>query len=290
VGTPTYSSGTTADSFFQGRRYINLNTGSLRSTTLSLASRAFSVAVWVRTKTVNEAQIVVQSASIGVNTSLIMYCGSNNSYNLAYYGNDLNSASTYPADVNVWVHLVFVVLPNYNRRVYRNGVLISTDSNTTAFTGSGDLRLGSSYTNNNANQNVDVSDLRIYTNGLSATEVATLYASYNNLVITDNYSVNFKKSTTLLVNNVSKTVNGAYIVSMGHINSSMIPAGGQTETPLTSTAITTLPIKYEYMNTSVSLPALITVSGATSSIIGTTERGISFTYTSDSAGLTGQTQ
>ena len=289
VGTPTYSSGTTADSFFQGRRYINTSTGSLRNTSLSLSSRAFSVAVWVRTKTVNGGDIVVQSSSIGLNTSLILYCGANNTYNLAYYGNDLNSASSYPADINVWVHLVFVVLSNYNRRVYRNGAIISTDSNTTAFSGTGDLRIGASYSSG-GNMNIDISDLRIYSTGLSATEVATLYNSYTNLVITDNYAVNFKSSTTLLVNNVSKTVNGAYLVSMGNINSSMLPAGGQTDIPLASTALTSLPIKYEYSNTAYSLPALITVSGATSSIIGTTERAISFTYTSDTLGLTGQTQ
>ena len=295
-GTPTYSSGTTTDSFLQGRRYINTSAGSLRSTTLSLASRAFSIALWLRPKSTSDTVFIGQTASIGVNISLHIGWRENNAHFLGFYGNDINcgtgvsgNPTTYPGDANTWVHMVYVVLPNYNRRVYRNGVLISTDSNTTAFSGSGDLKIGANY-GTNASQNVDFSDLRIYSNGLSATEVATLYASYTNLVITDNYSVNFKSSTTLLVNSVSKTVNGAYTVSMGHINSSMLPAGGQSDTPLASTALTSLPIKYEYSNTSYSLPALITVSGATSSIIGTTERAISFTYTSDSLGLTGQTQ
>ena len=287
-GTPTYSSGTTADSFFQGRRYINTATGSLRSTTLALQSRAFSIALWMRTKNSSGSFFIAQSSSIGVNTLLHIGQRGNNSYSIDFYGNNLDSTS-YAADINIWVHIVFVVLPNYNRRIYRNGVQIATDSNTAAFSGSGDLRIGADY-NSNASQNVDISDLRIYTNGLSATEVAILYDSYTNLVITDNYNVTFNKSTTLLVNNVSRTVNGTYLLSMGHINSSMVPASGQSDTPLASTALTTLPIKYEYSNTAYSLPALITVSGATSSIIGSTERAISFAYTSDSAGLTGQTQ
>jgi hypothetical protein len=303
VGTPTYSSGTTADSFLQGRRYINTGAGSLRTTTLSLASRAFSVALWMRTKnsasfsSIGPLSSIINQGNASSNTSIFLGYLANNAYYLAFIGNDLacgtgvsGSPTSYASDLNTWVHIVYVVLPNYNRRIYRNGVLIATDSNTTLSNPSGDLRVGADYNNNNLSLNTDISDLRIYNNGLSATEVATLYASYTNLVITDNYAINFKKSTTLLVNNVSKTVNGAYTVSMGHINSSMLPAGGQTETPLVSTAITSLPIKYEYTNTSVSLPALITVSGATSSIIGTTERAISFTYTSDSAGLTGQTQ
>ena len=295
-GTPTYSSGTTADSFFQGRRYINTSAGSLRTTTLSLASKAFSIALWVRPKSTSDTVFIGQTASIGVNISLHIGWRENNAHFFGFFGNDINcgtgvsgNPTTYPGDANTWVHMVYVVLSNYNRRVYRNGVLISTDSNTTAFSGSGDLKIGANY-GTNASQNVDFGDLRIYNNGLTANEVATLYASYNTLVITDNYSLNFKSPTTLLVNGVSKTVNGVYTLSMGNTNASMLPAGGQSDTPLASTAITTLPIKYEYNNATLSLPSLITVAGATSSFIGTTERAISFTYTSDTLGLTGQTQ
>ena len=289
-GTPTYSSGTTADSFFQGRRYINTSAGSLRTTTLSLASRAFSVSAWTRKKISGGNYFVSQGTVFTTNTTVLLgTVGLNNSYAIAFHGNDLQSSTTYPSDTNTWVHVVYVVLPNYNRRIYRNGVLIASDSNTSAPNAAGDLKFGANYGNNALYENIDISDLRIYTNGLSATEVATLYNSYINLEITDNYAVNFNKSTTLLVNSVSKTVNGLYNLSMGHINSSMLPAAGQADTPLASTAITSVAIKYEYTNTSSSLPNLITVSGATSSIIGTTERAISFTYTSDSSGLTGQT-
>jgi hypothetical protein len=297
TGTPTYSSGTSADSFFQGRRYINTSAGSLKTTTLSLASRAFSISFWIRTKNTSDIYPIYQYNSLLASQALLIGTRGNNAYTFIFWANDLEcgagvsgSPTSYPGDVNTWVHLVYVVLPNYNRRMYRNGVLIATDSNTTAFTtGSQTLFIGSAYNNINNNLNIDFSDFRIYNNGLSATEVATLYASYTNLVITDNYSVNFKSSTTLLVNGISKTVDGTYTLSMGHLNDSMLPASGQSDIPLASTALTSLPIKYEYSNTAFSLPLLITVVGATSSFIGTTERGLSFTYTSDNYGLTGQT-
>jgi hypothetical protein len=295
-GTPTYSSGTTTDSFLQGRRYINTAAGSLRSTTLALQSRAFSIALWIRPKSTSEIYFIGQGNASTINGTFAIGFRLNIGYVMPFGGNDLEcgtgvsgNPTTYPGDANTWVHIVYVVLANYNRRMYRNGVLISQDSNTSAFTGLSDFKVGSNPWTAALN-NIDISDLRIYTNGLSATEVATLYDSYTNLVITDNYTVNFKKSTTLLVNGTSRTVNGTYLLSMGHINSSMVPASGQSDTPLASTALTSLPIKYEYSNTAYSLPALITVSGATSSIIGSTERAISFAYTSDSAGLTGQTQ
>jgi hypothetical protein len=178
TGTPTYSSGITEDSFFQGQRYINTSTGSLKNTGLSLASRAFSIALWMRKKNSSIALFIAQSASIVANMSLHIGQRENNVYTIDYYGNGLNSASSYPEDINAWVHVVYVVLSNYNRRIYRNGVLIASDSNTTAFTGTGDLRIGALYSDN-TNQNIDISDLRIYTTGLSATDIATLY----NLII-----------------------------------------------------------------------------------------------------------
>ena len=209
-----------------------------------------------------------------------MYYGSNNAYNLAYYGNDLNSASTYPADINVWVHLVFVVLPNNNRRVYRNGVLISIDANGTAFSGSGDLRIGASYTDN-ASQNIDISDLRIYNNGLSNTDVERLYYSYTSSLSTDNYGINFTNTLGLTVNGTSKTVKGLYNISTGNINSSILPLEGQTDIPLASTAITTVAIKYPYDTFLPILPNEIQVDK---------DKYMIFTYTGDTIPGSGQTQ
>jgi uncharacterized protein YjbI with pentapeptide repeats len=293
-GTPTYSSGTTADSFLQGRRYINTGTGSLRNTSLSLASRAFSIAYWVRHKSTSGTVVVLQTITNST-PSAAFHIGtrSNNGYFLGFLSNDLEcgtgvsgNPTTYPGDVNNWVHLVFVVLPNYNRRIYRNGVLIATDANTTACTCSGDLRIGVQF--ENISQNQDISDLRIYSTGLSATDVATLYASYTSLVITDNYTINFNRSMHVSINSgASTTVNGLYNISLGHINSSVLPAGGQTATPFALTATTSVAIKYEL---SQLLPNLISVPGATSVTLSSTDRYISFPYTSDSVGLTGQTQ
>jgi hypothetical protein len=288
---PTYPS----NDFFQGRKFLSTSSGTIKNSVISLKQRALSVSVWIRNKTLAANQFFLsQCQSTATNLAVQFGHNGNGGYMLSVWNADLTAGmgtgtkTTYPEDVNVWVHLVYVIESNYNKKIYRNGVLIAFDTNTNAFSGTADLIVGA--TISTIYVNADLSDLRIYGCGLTATEVATLYASYNNLVITDNYSLNFKNSTALVVNGTPKTVNGEYIVSMGHINASILPAGGQSDIPLTSTAITTLPIKYEYSNTGLTLPYLITVAGATSSFIGTTERGISFTYTSDSPGLTGQTQ
>jgi hypothetical protein len=76
---------------------------------------------------------------------------------------------------------------------------------------------------------------------------------------TNNYSINFANTTDILVNGTSKTVKGLYNISIGHINSSMLPIGGQSDVPLASTATTTVTIKYPYNTPFPNLPTLITV-------------------------------
>ena len=279
VGTPTYSSGTSEDSFFQGRRYINTASGSLK-TSLSLSSRTFSVAVWQRRKNSNRALFVAQGTVFTTNTTVLLGCEGNNTYMIAFHGNDLVSPS-FPSDINTWVHIVYVVLPNNNnRRIYRNGVLIATDAIGSATNASGDLRFGAEY-GNNASLNIDFSDLRIYNNGLSNTDVEKLYYSYTTSSITDNYGINFTNTLGLTVNGLSKTVKGLYNISTGYINSSMLPLGGQTDTPLASTAITTLSIKYPYDTPFPILPNEIGVDK---------NKYMIFTYTGDTIPGTGQTQ
>jgi hypothetical protein len=176
----------------QGRKYINTASGSLKNTTIVLRQRAFSVSMWFRFKTTLLHTIMAQSITQTQNTTLYIGQWGNGSYFLAFHANDLTAGtgtgtpSSYPGDINTWVHLAFVVEANYNRKIYRNGVLIAFDNNTSAFTGTGDLEFFKPYWNSNSYHNADISDLRIYGVAISATDVATLYSSYINGGITDN--------------------------------------------------------------------------------------------------------
>jgi hypothetical protein len=288
---PVYSSGTGVDSFFQGRRYINTATGSLKSTTLKLNSRTFSVSVWLRTK--NSASftsigpfttIVSNGNTATTNVALWLGYRANNAYAIGYCNNDLycgagvtGSPTSYLTDLNTWVHIVYVVLANYNRRIYRNGILIATDSITAASTGLGELSFGVDYNNNSSNINVDLSDLRVYNKGLAPPEVSTLYYSYSNLVITDDYTANFTNPTELSVNGTSKTASGLYNISIGNLNSSILPAMGQLDIPLASTAVTTVAIKYNYNQNM--LPYIYYGPGVTSKNVGNLDAYTAFTYT-----------
>jgi hypothetical protein len=270
-GTPSYSS-----DFFQGRRYFAYSSSSLGNSSLQLRYRAFSAALWVRPKT-GTGTYIWQYGYYDTGGTLYLGTASwtspNNQYGIDVYNRGAYTSTQYPGDTNNWVHLVYIMDTNYSKRVYRNGTLIAINEAADAFVGSGTLQILS-----NA---ADISDVRIYTTGLTNTDVEKLYFSYMNNSFTNNYSINFANTTDILVNGTSKTVKGLYNISIGHINSSMLPIEGQTDIPLASTAITTVSIKYPYNTPFPILPNEIGVDKNNYMI---------FTYTGDTISGTGQTQ
>jgi hypothetical protein len=269
-GTPSYSS-----DFFQGRRYFAYSSSSLGNTLLQLRYRAFSASLWVRPKT-GTGTYIWQYGYYDTGGTLYLGTASwtspNNQYGIDVYNRGAYTSTQYPGDTNNWIHLVYIMDTNYSKRVYRNGTLIAINEAGDAFVGSGTLQILS-----NA---ADISDVRIYTTGLTNTDVEKLYFSYMNNSFTNNYSINFANTTDILVNGTSKTVKGLYNISTGHINSSMLPLGGQTDTPLASTATTTVTIKYPYNTPFPILPNEINVGNDI----------MIFTYTGDTVASSGQTQ
>jgi len=269
-GTPSYSS-----DFFQGRRYFAYSSSSLGNTLLQLRYRAFSASLWVRPKT-GTGTYIWQYGYYDTGGTLYLGTASwtspNNQYGIDVYNRGAYTSTQYPGDTNNWIHLVYIMDTNYSKRVYRNGTLIAINEAGDAFVGSGTLQILS-----NA---ADISDVRIYTTGLTNTDVEKLYFSYMNNSFTNNYSINFANTTDILVNGTSKTVKGLYNISIGHINSSMLPIEGQTDIPMASTATTTVTIKYPYNTPFPILPNEINVGNDI----------MIFTYTGDTVASSGQTQ
>jgi hypothetical protein len=72
----------------------------------------------------------------------------------------------------------------YNRKIYRNGSLISQDQSGTAFVGWGDLRLGN-------NINIDINNFIVFNRALSKEEVDTLYNNDYNSTSTVNMATTY---------------------------------------------------------------------------------------------------
>ena len=185
----------------EGRNFVNTAGGSLESS-INLARKSFSISVWRRMKNSGHSFFVLQGSAHGTNIYLHIGARDNNAYCLAFYANDLEcgvgtgTANSYPEDVNKWTHLVYVVEETidrkYNRKIYRNGGLISQDQSATAFVGWGSLRLGN-------NIDIDISNFLVFNRALSKEEVDVLY--YNDY----NFTSTSSPQTTYI--ELNKTIN-----------------------------------------------------------------------------------
>jgi len=166
-GGPIYPNET-----FKGRRFINMRNCYIY-TPLNLSNRSFSISTWIRTKNEHGGFPVLQGEQHGTDIYLHIGMRGNNGYSLAFYANDLEcgvgtgTQTSYPEDINTWVHITYVVEPNYNRKIYRNGILISIDANTRALRAWGNFRLWG--------HDMDFSDMLIFGRAISEDEVVTLY-------------------------------------------------------------------------------------------------------------------
>ena len=170
------------------RYFINTASGELNSS-INLARKSFSISAWRRTRNSGHSFFVLQGEQHGTNIYLHIGARDNNAYCLAFYANDLEcgvgtgTATSYPEDVNNWAHIVYVVEETidkkYNRKIYRNGSLISQDQSETAFVGTGNLRIGNYI-------NMDINNFLVFDRALSNEEVDTLYNTDYNSTSTAN--------------------------------------------------------------------------------------------------------
>ena len=236
----------------------------------------------------------------GMGIQFDFYLTSGTSYQLTVYTALSNQWTIQPTatglSLNTWYFCVYTLSNDTAviANLYVNGVWRASGTGTSGQTllHSKTLTIGQSGDGAARGFGGNLADIRIYNRVLSQDEINTLYNINTPSSIA--YSIYFNKATSINVNSgAANTVQGLYNILLGPVNSSMVPMDGQLITPLTSTATTVVSIKYEFSIQETSLPNLITVTGATgvtSSVIGTTERLIMLPYTSDSSGLTGQTQ
>ena len=141
----------------------------------TLHNKSFSISVW--SYATEGGVILSQQKATATNQNLhirVAVSGNNVRYDFHFWANDLSSAQIYP-DLNTWVHLVFQIHSNGNKEIWRNGVRIANDLNTSFLnTDDADLVLGNwNYTNNYYGSYLD--DFRIYDTVLTTDEISLLY-------------------------------------------------------------------------------------------------------------------
>jgi hypothetical protein len=124
-----------------------------------------------------------------------------------------------------------------NKSIYRNGINIYNDTDSTRRYSDSPIRLFIS-------PNTDYSDLQIYDEAFTDNKISSLYNSYNSNI----YSINFSESNSNVIingnSNIPLTLLGNYLISTSYNKSSILPTTQDQIIPLEETPITTITIKY----------------------------------------------
>jgi len=199
--------------------YLNSIDGCvIRNTTLKFNIRAFTISYLVRLYNYDGIYYLdtYNGTSYGTNNNLVIGSRGNGAYVLAFYNNDLETDRNYNEDVNNWILFTVTVDNNYNRKMYRNGLLFKSDSNTSALVSPGNLSLGG---------RVDICDMRVYDRALTPNEIALLYNGY----IANSFNINFPSTTIASVNAREEVqFKGSYDITLSSTTSSIIPKENQT--------------------------------------------------------------
>ena len=210
-GTITYGS----DSIIN-KPYLNLFNGTLSNSTLKLNNRAFTISYLFRLYTYDTVYYIFTTGATTTNNTLCFGSRGSNVYMMGFMNNDIDSPIQYREDVNNWVLFTAIVESNNNRKLYKNGVLIKSDTNTSAYIGIGNLELRQS--------KVDICDFRVYNRALTQNEIIELYNGY----IANKFTANFPTRTIATINNGDDELfNGSYILNIGPTLSTIVSTQNQ---------------------------------------------------------------
>ena len=112
---------------------------------VNLASSSFTLEFWAKRAVAGNDDFVLAQGSASGNNLLHVGFRSSNVFTFAFFGNDLNTTSTYSdTDWHHWacVYDKSIASPDNNRFIYRDGVLVGSDRTDDDFVGSGVFRVG----------------------------------------------------------------------------------------------------------------------------------------------------
>jgi hypothetical protein len=201
--------------------YLNLIDGSvIRNTTLKFNNRAFTISFLLRFYNYTESFGLDTYNGISAGTNNVLVLGTSaNGLLFAFYNNDLGWGSKkLHEDINKWILMTFTYDNQRNRKIYRNGILLTSDVS------SSDL-ISSATGNLSLNGRADLCDMRVYDRALSQEEITLLYNGY----LPNYFNINFPSNTTASVNAREEVqFNGNYDIILSSNGSSIIPKENQT--------------------------------------------------------------
>ncbi|HSH01404.1 MAG TPA: Ig-like domain-containing protein [Anaerolineae bacterium] len=155
---------------------------------IDLANQSFTVAFWAKRDRSGVVDLLVGQGTNSNSLGLHIGFRSNNLFTCAFWGNDLNTPSTY-TDTTNWHHWACTYDATTNlRTIYVDGTAVVSATASADYQGSGTLSLGSRFNNTN-NFDGAMDDVHIYLRDLSPSEINNIYqgiyvASTNQATVT----------------------------------------------------------------------------------------------------------
>lgn len=137
--------------------------------TVNLANQSFTVAFWAKRNSIGTFDVAAGQGTGTNSNALHIGFRNSNVFTCAFWNNDLNTAATY-TDLD-WHHwaCVFDAL-SQQRQIYRDGVLVASDTASANYVGSGTFTVGSRQGSDPFDGFLD--DVRIYNQPLAPAEIA----------------------------------------------------------------------------------------------------------------------
>ena len=173
---------------FDGNDYISCGTQ-------SLANNSFSISVWIAADSTSCNYAVGQGTNSSRRGLHFGRRSSNGKFTFAFFADDLDSSTSVATD-GTWEHWVGTYDASTNsRKLYRNGVLDSSDTAGGDYIGTGTLYIARSYTTSYFYGKID--EVGIWDRALTSSEITELYNSG------DGISYPFSTGPTTQATNVS---------------------------------------------------------------------------------------
>jgi predicted outer membrane repeat protein len=144
-------------------------------TNINLANSSFTVAGWAKRSTTSGKQWIVSQGTNSTDRALVLGFRDSDRFTCAFYNDDLDTQTAY-TDTNVWHHWACTFdAATRSRQIYRDGVLVASDTARGMFQASGVFNLGRAPWNE-AYFSGALDDMRVYNRVLSASELQWLSA------------------------------------------------------------------------------------------------------------------
>jgi hypothetical protein len=149
---------------FNGDQYIETND-------IDLDNKSFTIEFWLK-RDYMDGMYVVSQGTTATNFGLHVGFRSTGQFTFAFWGNDLNTSSTY--NDNDWNHwAVTFEHVSKRRRIYRNGVLVANDVSSSNFLGSGNLLIGKRFDDLDFLNSCTIDDFRIWNVERTQSQIAS---------------------------------------------------------------------------------------------------------------------